>query len=191
MHNTSAACAIYFDDVRMYDAHTPLEHLIGGTFGSFIAGFQNVLIFRARPRRYATGHFCYCRKFILRLAILCGFSALRLSVMARTRRKLAIVHRPELAAHRLFGKRDAELVIGPLAKIDDEPAHDAVGRKDWAAINDFRQRFASRRAEKRVHARRFFIDQPGRTIRIELDHPIANDLSMRSIRFLMIAGSTS
>src|SRR5579863_9732214 len=102
--------------------------------------------------------------------------AFGLRVMARTRRKFAIIHRTQHAAHRLFGNRDAELVIGPLAKIDYAPTHNAMGRRDRAALNDLRQCFALRRVQKRAHPWRFLVDQPVRAEGVELDHPIADDL---------------
>jgi DDE superfamily endonuclease len=44
-------------------------------------------------------------------------------------REAAISHCPQLAAERLGGDRDAELLEDPLAKIDQPPAHNAVDRR--------------------------------------------------------------
>ena len=55
-------------------------------------------------------------------------------MVARARRKLAIAHRAQLAAQRLPGDDDAELLEDPLAEIDDPPAHDAVDGRDRSAL---------------------------------------------------------
>ena len=53
---------------------------------------------------------------------------LRLRMMARTSRKLAVAHGAQFAAQRLLGDDDAEFSPYPLAEIDDPPANDAVER---------------------------------------------------------------
>ena len=57
-----------------------------------------------------------------------------LGVMARAGRELAIVHRPQLAAQRLLGDRDAELLPQPSHQIDQTPAHHAVDSRDRASL---------------------------------------------------------
>ena len=51
-------------------------------------------------------------------------------MMAGSCRELAVAHRAKLPAQRLFGDRDAELLVYPLRKIDQPPAHDTVDRRD-------------------------------------------------------------
>ena len=84
---------------------------------------------RARSRPGALGGFF---KILDRV---CG-----LSVMARTSRELAITHGAQFPAQRLLGDDDPEFLKNPLAEIDDPPAHDAVNRWDWTALDDRRQR---------------------------------------------------
>ena len=50
--------------------------------------------------------------------------ALGLSMMARTRRELAITHGAQFPAQRLLGHDDPELLEDPLAEIDDPPPDD-------------------------------------------------------------------
>jgi hypothetical protein len=57
-------------------------------------------------------------------------------MMAWTRRELAKAHRAQFPAERLHGDRDTKLLENPLAEIDEPPAHDAVNRRDWAALLD-------------------------------------------------------
>src|SRR5665811_2092123 len=59
--------------------------------------------------------------------------SLGLRMMARAGRQLPVTHRAKLPAQRLFGDRDAELLVYPLRKIDQPPAHDTVDRRDRAA----------------------------------------------------------
>jgi hypothetical protein len=63
-------------------------------------------------------------------------------VVTRTRRKLAVAHRPQLAAERLLRDGDRELVQHPLAKIDDPPANHAVHGWDWTVFDHLCERGA-------------------------------------------------
>ena len=60
--------------------------------------------------------------------------------MARSSRELAITHGAQFPAQRLPGDDDAEFLEHPLTEIDDPPAHDAMNRRDWTALDDRRQR---------------------------------------------------
>src|SRR5580704_18030943 len=66
-----------------------------------------------------------------------------LRVMARTSRKLAIPQRAEFTAHRLRRDGHPKLLKGPLAKIGQPPAHDAMNRRDWAVLDHPGQRRAA------------------------------------------------
>src|SRR4029453_4082061 len=63
-----------------------------------------------------------------------GRRRLVLGSMGGAGRELAIVHGPQLAAQRLLGDRDAELLPSPRHEIDQSPAHHAVNRRDRAGI---------------------------------------------------------
>ncbi len=56
--------------------------------------------------------------------------------LARPRRQLAIVHCAQLAAERLLGDGHPELIMQPLAQINDPPAHDAMDRRRRPAFDD-------------------------------------------------------
>jgi hypothetical protein len=99
-----------------------------------------------------------------------------LGVTPRTSRQLAIAHRPQLAAHRLLGRHDPEFLEHPLAEIDDPPAHDAVNRRNRPVLDDRRQRGAMFGVQARRLAGRLAVDQAVRAVRIELQHPVADDL---------------
>src|SRR5271155_5319503 len=96
--------------------------------------------------------------------------------MARASRELAIPHGAQFAAQRLLGDDDAEFLENPLAEIDDPPAHDPVNRRDWAALDDRGERGAMRGVQPRRLPWRLAVDQAVRALRVELDHPVANDL---------------
>ena len=96
--------------------------------------------------------------------------------MARASRELAITHLAQHAAQRLLGDDDAEFFENPLAEIDDPPAHDPVNRRDWAALDDRGERGAMRVVQPRRLPRRLAVNQAVRALRVELDHPVANDL---------------
>ena len=50
-------------------------------------------------------------------------------------RQLAIAHGAQFPAQRLLGDGDAELFVYPLRQVDQPPAHHAVDRRDWAALD--------------------------------------------------------
>src|SRR5271155_1991410 len=96
--------------------------------------------------------------------------------MARASRELAITRLAQHAAQRLLGDDDTEFLENPLAEIDDPPAHDPVNRRDWAALDDRGERGAMRPVQPRRLPWRLAVDQAVRALRVELDHPVANDL---------------
>jgi len=97
-------------------------------------------------------------------------------MMARASRELAISHLAQHAAQRLLGDSDTELLENPLAEIDDPPAHDPMNRRNWPALHNRRQRRAMFVVQPRPLPRGLAIDQPVRAMRVELEHPIADDL---------------
>ena len=102
--------------------------------------------------------------------------ALGLRMMPRAGRELAIAHRAQLAAERLLGDADPELLAHPLAQIDQPPAHHAVDRRDRPALDDRGQGRPLRVVQARRLARRLAVDQAVRAVGIELQHPVAHGL---------------
>ena len=96
--------------------------------------------------------------------------------MTRPRRQLAKSHRAQLPAQRLFGDAHLELRPQPLAEINDAPSHHTVDRRNRPALKHRRQRRAVRLLEPGPLTRSFAVDQPVRTVRVELQHPIPDDL---------------
>ena len=96
--------------------------------------------------------------------------------MARASRELAITHIAQHPAQRLLGDGDAEFLENPLAEIDDPPAHHPVNSRDRPTLDDRGERSAMRVVQPRWLSGRLAINQPVRPVRIELDHPVANDL---------------
>ena len=82
-------------------------------------------------------------------------------MMAGSCRELAVAHRAKLPAQRLLGDRDAELLVYPLRKIDQPPAHDTVDRRDRAALDHPYNRLALQIIEPRGLAWRFAVKQAG------------------------------
>ena len=70
--------------------------------------------------------------------------SLRRRMMTRPRRKLAVAHLAQLAAHGLLGDGDAKFLEHPLAKIDDPPTHNTMDRRRWTVLDHFHQRRAVR-----------------------------------------------
>ena len=101
--------------------------------------------------------------------------ALGLVVMARASRELAITHLAQHAAQRLLGGDDGELLENPWAEIDDPPSYDPVNRRD-RPLEDRRQRRPMLLVQPRRLPRRLAVDQAVRAVRVELEHPVANDL---------------
>ena len=64
-----------------------------------------------------------CRADALMLRTQC------INMARRSCRELAVAHRAKLPAQRLFGNRDAELLVDPLRKINQPPAHYTVDRR--------------------------------------------------------------
>src|ERR1700687_4078749 len=123
------------------------------------------LLFRARLHPGAQGTF---------FKILDGSLGLRM--MTGSCRELAVTHRPKLSAQRLLGDRDAELLVYPLRKIDQPPAHDTVDRRDRAALDHPHNRLALHIIEPRGLTWRLAVDQTIRPKSIELDDPVPDDL---------------
>jgi len=96
--------------------------------------------------------------------------------MARPSRKLAIPQRAEFTAHRLRRDGHPKLLKGPLAKIDQPPAHDAMNRRDWAVLDHPGQRRAVLIRQSRLLTRRLAVSQTLRPLGVEPHDPIANDL---------------
>ena len=96
--------------------------------------------------------------------------------MARPGGELAIAHGAQFAAQGLLGDDNAELLPHPLAQIDQSPTHDAMGRRDRAAFDDGLQRAAMHIGQSRRLARWLAVNQAIRALRIELHHPVPNDL---------------
>lgn len=77
-------------------------------------------------------------------------------------RQFAVAHRPQFAAQRLLGDRDAELREYPLRQIDQPPTDHAVDRRDWTSLDQLRDRLALRVVELGRLPRRLAIQQtPG------------------------------
>jgi hypothetical protein len=102
--------------------------------------------------------------------------AFGLRVLARASRKLAIADLAQHAAERPLGDNDAEFLENPWAKIDDPTAHDPMNRRDRPALEDCSQRRPMLVVQPRRLPRRLAVDPAFPTMRIEPDHPVANDL---------------
>jgi hypothetical protein len=96
--------------------------------------------------------------------------------MARAGRELAIVHGAQLAAQRLLGDRDAELLPEPLDEIDQAPAHHAVDGRNGPLLDDGLQGLPVLLREPRRGARRSAGEEALRSFGVEAQHPIAHDL---------------
>jgi len=96
--------------------------------------------------------------------------------MAGPRRKLAIAQGPQFPAHRLGRKDDMESFKHLLAEVDKPPAHDAVRGRDRPILHHASQGCAMLRRQPRRLTRRLAGDQPGRTVGVELHHPVPDDL---------------
>jgi hypothetical protein len=71
----------------------------------------------------------------------CAFG---LRMMAWSGGELAIAHLAQLAAQRLDGDGEAELLKHPLRQINQPPAHDPVDRRRRSFLYDVHQRRAMR-----------------------------------------------
>ncbi len=61
-------------------------------------------------------------------------------------------------------------------RFDDPPPHDAVNRRDRAALDDRDEGGSMRVVQPGRLPRRLAINQPVWPVHFELDHPVANDL---------------
>ena len=93
-------------------------------------------------------------------------------MMARTSRELAITHAAQDPAQRLLADQNAKLGIDPLRQIDQPPTDHPVHRRVGAGLNDPLQGRALLGIQQRRVARRFAVDQPGRTFAVEGQYPI-------------------
>jgi hypothetical protein len=111
--------------------------------------------------------------------------------MARTGRELAIVHGPQLAAQRLLGDGEAELLPEPLDEVDQAPAHHAVDGRDGTLIDDDLQGLSVLIVEPRRSPWRAAGPEALRSPRVEAQHPIAHDLQRHTanLRCLGAGGS--
>src|ERR1019366_2989986 len=75
-----------------------------------------------------------------------------------------------------------ELLVYPLRKIDQPPAHDTVDRRDRAALDHPHNRLALHIIEPRGLAWRFTVKQAGSPPRIEPHHPAPNDLQRHATK---------
>ena len=96
--------------------------------------------------------------------------------MARAGRKPAIDHGPQLPAQGLLGDTDSELLAKPLVQIDDPPAHNAMDRRRRSLFDDRGQSRSMCVVEPGRLSWRLTVDQAVRSMCVELDHPVANDL---------------
>ena len=92
--------------------------------------------------------------------------------MARAGRELAITHLAQLAAQRLRGDDDPEFLPNPLAQINDPPPHHPMNGRKRAALKDRLQRGAAPIVQPRRLSWRFAVDQPVRSLGVELEHPV-------------------
>jgi hypothetical protein len=100
--------------------------------------------------------------------------------MARTGAELAIAHASQLPAQSLLGDCDPELLIQPLAEIDDAPTDNAVNSRGRPAFDHGSQRLTMLVLEPGRLPGRLAIEKAVRTECIELHHPVANNLHTHS-----------
>ena len=97
-------------------------------------------------------------------------------MVTRSGGQLAVAHGTEFPAQGLLGDADPEFLPDPLAQINQSPAHDAINRRGRAAFDHRFQRRAMCLGQLRWLPGRLAVDQPIRTMGVELHHPIPNDL---------------
>jgi hypothetical protein len=61
-------------------------------------------------------------------------------MVTRTGREPSVAQGSQLAAERLHGERDAELLEDPSAEIDKPPAHHTMERRDGSFVDDVGER---------------------------------------------------
>jgi len=94
--------------------------------------------------------------------------------MARPGRELAIAHRAQHPAERLFADRNAERGIDPLRQIDQTPAYHVICRRIGTDLDDPPQGRALLRVQKRSVARRLAVEQPRGPMHVKGHHPLAH-----------------
>src|SRR5271156_2059087 len=99
-----------------------------------------------------------------------------LGMMSRTRRELTIAHGSQLAAHRLLGDDDAEFLEYPLAQVDDSPTNDAMHRGDRSVLDHSCDGRSVHVVQSRGLSGRLAIDEAVWSKRVELHHPVPDDL---------------
>jgi hypothetical protein len=97
--------------------------------------------------------------------------SLCLGMMAWPSGEPAIAQAIQIAAQRLSGDADPELLPQPLAEIDQTPAHDAMDGRDRTALDGGRQRRAMVVVQPRLRTRRLAIDQTIRSCLVESAAP--------------------
>ena len=102
-----------------------------------------------------------------------------LRVMARPRRLLSERHRLRIAAYCGLAQRHRERLAHPGHEIAQPPTHHPIDRRDRAALDNLGQRPALGVVELRRLTRRLAVDQPGRTLGVEAQPPVADDLAAR------------
>jgi hypothetical protein len=91
--------------------------------------------------------------------------------MAGAGRELAITHLAQRAAESLLGDGDTKFLENPLAEINNPPAHHPMDRRNRPALEDCGQRRVMSVVQPQRLSRSFAIDQPFRSIGVELHHP--------------------
>src|SRR5580704_15355312 len=79
--------------------------------------------------------------------------------------------------------------VNPLAEVDDPPSYDAMSGRNRAALDDRCQRGSVRIVQPRRLSRRLAIDQAVRPERVELEHPIVNDLKRHTANLRRLGAS--
>jgi len=103
-------------------------------------------------------------------------SRLALGVMARASRELAVAQSAHLPTQRLLRDRDPVLVPEPLDQIDKPPAHYPVHRRNGTALDKGRQVRPMLLCQPGGLAQRLAVDEPLRSLSIELEHPVPHNL---------------
>ena len=102
--------------------------------------------------------------------------ALGLRMMPGTGRKLAIVHGPQLPAHRLNRDDDFELLEHPLAQVNKPPAHHTVHSRNRPIFHHASQSCAMFPCQPRRLTPRLAGNEPRWAPGVELHHPVPDDL---------------
>jgi hypothetical protein len=97
----------------------------------------------------------------------------------------------ELTAYRALVQGDAELLPDPLNEVLQAPAHNAVDRRDRPAFDDLAKRPALGIAQFRRSAGRLAVDQTLRTLGVEAQDPIPDDLKPDTAKRRRLAATTA